>query len=81
MATSMGTKHLAISRHRLVHVAAEGPTEHSAQDHIQAALEDLQGGESTAHGQPAPVLCHPHSTEGLLVFRGNLLCASSYVFV
>ena len=50
--------------------------EQGVQGHIQAALEDLQGGSLTAPGQPVPVLHHLHSAAVLLVFRGDLLCFS-----
>ena len=52
----------------------QGHPEHSAQDHIQAAFEDLCGGDSAAFGQPVPVLCHVHSEEILLAFKWKLLC-------
>jgi len=41
-------------------------------DHIKDAFEDLEA-EFTGAGQPVPVFCHLHSTEVLLVFRGNFL--------
>jgi len=50
--------------------------EQDAQVHIHMAMEDLQGGDPTASGQPVPVLCHLHRRAVLLVFRGNLLCFS-----
>jgi len=50
--------------------------EQGAQDHVQVALEDPQGGDPTASGQPVPVLHHLRSIAVLLVFRGNLLCSS-----
>lgn len=31
-------------------------------EQVQVASEDLQGGDSTASGQPVRVLQHPHST-------------------
>ena len=42
-----------------------------AQNNVQAALDDPQGLHRTVSGQPVPVLHHLHSTEVLLVFRGN----------
>lgn len=41
--------------------AQTGTAEQGAQSHIQEALEDLQGGDYTASGQPVPELHHPHS--------------------
>lgn len=43
------------------------------QGHVQAALEDPQG-DPTVSGNPVSALHNPHSTEELLVVRGNLLC-------
>ncbi|XP_068785779.1 uncharacterized protein [Struthio camelus] len=41
-----------------------GPLEHIAQDRVQAGFEYLQGRRlHYLSGQPAPVLCHPHSQE------------------
>lgn len=38
----------------------------AAQDHVQVAFEDLQGGRLHNHsGQTVPVLCHSHSKEVL----------------
>ena len=54
----------------------QGHPEQRAQGCVQVALEDLQGGESTASVQPVPLLRHLNSTEVLLVVRGNLLCSS-----
>jgi len=51
--------------------------EQGAEAHIQVASGDPQGGDPTAFGQPVPGLHHLHSTEALLVFRGNILCSSS----
>jgi len=55
-----------------------GPT-HLQQSHPEHGAQgcgDPQGGDRTAFGQPVPVLCHPHSTEVLLVFRRNFLRSS-----
>jgi len=54
----------------------QGHPEQGAQGHVQAALGDPQGGDPTASGQPCASAPSLHSTEGLLVFRGNLLCSS-----
>lgn len=53
----------------------QGHREQGAQAHIQAALEDLQG-NSTASGQPVPMLCQPHSTAVLLLFMERQLGAT-----
>lgn len=41
----------------------QGHQVQGAQNHIQAASGDLQGGDTTAPGQTVPVLCHLYSTE------------------
>lgn len=38
----------------------QGHPEQGAEGHVQVASENPQG-DSTASGQPAPVLCYPHS--------------------
>lgn len=44
----------------------KGHLEQVAQDHVQVAFEDLQGGRLHNHsGQTVPVLCHSHSKEVL----------------
>lgn len=43
------------------------------QGHVQEALEDPQG-DPTVSGNPVSAFHNPHSTEELLVVRGNLLC-------
>lgn len=47
-------------------IAPAGAPRAGAQSHIQAVSEDLQGGDSTASGQPVPVLRHLYITESPL---------------
>jgi len=45
--------------------------EQGAQDHVQVAFGDVQGGDPTASGQPMPMLCLLHSTEVLPDVQGE----------
>jgi len=53
-------------------------SQQGAQHQVQAASEDLRGGDPSAAWQPELLLCHLHSTELLPVFRGDLLCSNLY---
>lgn len=50
---------VAVGKDLWVHQAhsqlQQGPLEQSAQGYVHAALEDLQGGDLTASGQPVPL--------------------------
>ena len=52
----------------------QGHPEQGAQGHIQVALDDPQGGDSSASEQPVPVL--HHLGEALPVFKGKSLHSS-----
>lgn len=60
---------IEVRRHLWVHAAQlllkQGHAEEGGQAYVQVTLEDLQGGGSTASGQPVPVLHCLHNTEVL----------------
>ena len=51
--------------HLLQFLHKQGHTQQGTQAHIQAAFEDLQGGDSTASGQLVPVFSCSRSAEVL----------------
>lgn len=68
----LGWQHLGVPRAQPL--PQQGRAEQGAQAHVQAALGALQGGDSTASGQPGPGLCHPHSNlswQSWLTTRSN----------